>query len=317
MVKFPFSDDSPEFFKVFLPYTSSHQMSIPQAFTMHFNGGIPKKAILFDNTKKPWHVTLEQTDGRLCFNNGWQSFASDHSLQFGNFLVFKYNRNSAFEVKIFSGKTGCKKGETVAIDHNTTPFVDLEEEDYKAEKTCKIPTSVGKRKHSEIGLMKTEEPGSSSKASGQHELPRAVETNLDEPNIPKVARLHELPRTVETKLEEQNIPEVEGFVAPKNPYVVVVAFARHMLYSVHLHQSKVKSFKIRFKKTTVIRDQNGNPWPMKVYFKGDGRIAIGSGWSNFRKKNNLHEGDQCAFDFIIGRDDLCDEIHVTILCGNA
>jgi hypothetical protein len=63
-------------------------------------------------------------------------------------------------------------------------------------------------------------------------LPRAVETNLDEPNLPKVAGLHELPRTVETKLEEQNIPEVAGFVAAKNPYVTVVAFAKHMKYNV-------------------------------------------------------------------------------------
>jgi hypothetical protein len=116
--------------------------SIPQAFIRHFNGGIPKKAILFDNTKKPWPVTLEQTDGRLCFNKGWRSFATDHSLEFGDFLVFKYNRNSMFEVKIFSGKTGCKKAE----------------QDYKPEK--KTPTCVGKRKHSETGPMKTEEPGS-------------------------------------------------------------------------------------------------------------------------------------------------------------
>lgn len=86
-----------------------------------------------------------------------------------------------------------------------------------------------------------------------------------------------------------------------------------------MRQSEVKSFKIRFKKTTVIRDQDGNPWPMKVHFRGDndGRICIGAGWSDFRKKNNLQKGDQCAFDFIIGRDDLCNEIHVKILRRNA
>jgi hypothetical protein len=132
--------------------------SIPPAFIRHFNGAIPKKAILFDHTKKPWQVTLEQTEGRLCFKNGWQCFASDHSLELGDFLVFKYNRNSSFEVKIFS-KYGCKKGETVAID-KTIPFVDLEQ-DSKPEETCRRPpTFVGKRKHSEIGIKKNEEPGS-------------------------------------------------------------------------------------------------------------------------------------------------------------
>jgi hypothetical protein len=85
-----------------------------------------------------------------------------------------------------------------------------------------------------------------------------------------------------------------------------------------LHHSEVKSFKIRFEEETVIRDQDGNPWQMKVYFReNDGRIYIGAGWSEFRKKKNLQKGDQCAFGFIIGRDDLCDEIHVKILRGNA
>jgi hypothetical protein len=134
--------------------------SIPQTFIRHFNGAIPKKATLFDHTKKRWRVTLERTDGRLCFNNGWQGFATDHSLQFGDFLVFKYNRKSWFEVKIFD-KTGCKKGEEAVAPDKTIPFVELEEEeDSKPEKTCRKHTSAGKRKYSEIGLKKNEEPGS-------------------------------------------------------------------------------------------------------------------------------------------------------------
>jgi hypothetical protein len=131
--------------------------AIPQAFIRHFNGAIPKKTILFDHTKKPWHVTLEQTDGRLCFKNGWQCFASDHSLKFGDFLVFKYNSNSSFEVKIFDN-TGCKKGETVAIE-KTIPIVDLEQ-DSEPEKNCRRLTCAGKRKLSEIGFKKNEEAGS-------------------------------------------------------------------------------------------------------------------------------------------------------------
>ncbi|XP_059444245.1 putative B3 domain-containing protein At5g66980 isoform X2 [Corylus avellana] len=296
MVNFSSSDDSPEFFKVFLPYTSSHQISIPQVFIKHFNGAIPKKATLFDHTKKRWHVSLEQTDGRLCFTNGWQSFASHHSLQFGDFLVFKYNRKSWFEVKIFS-KTGCKKGEeAVAPPDKTFPFVDLKEEDSELEKTCRKLTCASKRKHSEIGLKKNEEPGSSSKA-GLHKSRRTVETNQDEPNIPRVGR----------------------FVAPKNPYFVV-AIAKHMRYGLRLQRSLVQAFNIRLRENVVIRDQNRknrNPWPVKIIFMSDGRIAIGTGWSHFRKKNNIQVGDQCVFEFVIGRGNICNEMHVQILRGNA
>ncbi|XP_059444439.1 putative B3 domain-containing protein At5g66980 isoform X2 [Corylus avellana] len=274
MVKFSSSDDSPEFFKVFLPYTSSHQISIPPAFIRHFNGAIPKKAILFDHTKKPWNVTLEQTEGLLCFKNGWQCFASDHSLEFGDFLVFKYNRNSSFEVKIFS-KTGCKKGETVALD-KTIPSVDLEQ-DSKPEKTFRRPICVGKRKHSEIVLKKNEEAGSSK--AGQHKSRRTVETNL----------------------EKQKIPKVGQFVAPKNPYFVV-AFANHMQYTLNIHRSVIQAFNIRLKENMVIRDQNRNKWPVKISFRSDGRISLGSGWSDFGKKNNLQiKEPSSALGFAEGR----------------
>ena len=60
-------------------------------------------------------------------------------------------------MKIF-GTTGCKKGETVALD-KSIPSVDLEQ-DSEPEKTFRRSICVGKRKHSDIGLKKNEEAGS-------------------------------------------------------------------------------------------------------------------------------------------------------------
>jgi hypothetical protein len=67
----------------------------------------------------------------------------------------------------------------------------------------------------------------------------------------------------------------------------------------------------------VIRDQNRNSWPVKINFVSDGRIAIGTGWSTFRMKNNIKVRDQCVFEFVIGRGNTCNEMHVQILRGNA
>lgn len=127
--------------------------SIPPAFIKHFNGTIPKKAILIDHAGKSWPVGLEQIDDRVCFKYGWQRFASDHSMEFGDFLIFKYNKSYLFEVKIFS-KTGCKKDESVAIE-NTMPIVNLEE-DSEADQTCSPRTHAGNPKHSHIGTKKKE-----------------------------------------------------------------------------------------------------------------------------------------------------------------
>ncbi|XP_031278124.1 putative B3 domain-containing protein At5g66980 [Pistacia vera] len=66
---------------------------------------------------------MEYADNRVYFANGGQQFVKDNSLVFGDFLVFQYNGDNGFNVKIF-GKSGCEKNET-------GPYVgiDIEEEE--------------------------------------------------------------------------------------------------------------------------------------------------------------------------------------------
>jgi hypothetical protein len=79
----------------------------------------------------------------------------------------------------------------------------------------------------------------------------------------------------------------------------------------------IQAFNIRLKENIVIRDQNRNSWPVKISFRNDGRISLGTGWSDFGKKNNLQVRDQCVFEFVIGKGNICSEMHVQILRGKA
>lgn len=85
----------------------------------------------------------------------------------------------------------------------------------------------------------------------------------------------------------------------------------------HFQNSVINAFKIIFNGSLVIRDRNGNPWPVKVCSRNDGRFAISTGWSDLAKKNNLRVGDQCVFEFVLGRENLCNEMHLQILRGTA
>jgi hypothetical protein len=78
----------------------------------------------------------------------------------------------------------------------------------------------------------------------------------------------------------------------------------------------VQAFKIVLKPEMVLRDQNGKSWPVKIIFKNDGRIAIGSGWSYFAK-SNVKPTDQCVFEFLLQSGNICEEIRVHVLRGNA
>lgn len=277
-----FSDDCPEFFKIFLSSASSQQLSIPPDFVKHFNGTIPEKVDLIDHATECWCVRLEETDGRVWFTNGWQCFASDHYLSCGDFLIFKYNRGLSFEVKIFSVR-GCRKEETVAIG-KTTQEVKLEQ-DSKAEQTC------SKQKHSDVGLKKNE--ADSSKAH-RHKSQKTGKANLEENRTPEV---------------------VSRLVASKTPHFVL-RISHCTLVTAYIHKSVVQAFKIELKPKVVIRDQNGKSWPVKIIFKTDGRIAIGTGWSNFAR-SSVKARDQCVFEFVLQSGNTCKEIRVYVLRGSA
>lgn len=85
---------------------------IPPAFIDILEKPLPKEALLLDEIGWSWSVEIKTEDTeerfRVLFKKGWESFAKDQSLEFGDFLVFSYDGVSRFSVTIFA-KDGCKK----------------------------------------------------------------------------------------------------------------------------------------------------------------------------------------------------------------
>ncbi|KAF3968363.1 hypothetical protein CMV_007738 [Castanea mollissima] len=289
--------------------------SIPQAFIKYFNGTIPKRAILKDQTGKSWRVGLEQTNRRLCFNSGWHCFASDHSLEFGDFLIFKFNRSSLFEVKIFS-KTGCKKEQAAPIG-KPIPFVNLEE-DSKTELTCSRPTRFGKRKRSEVGLKKIEAGGSSE--ASRHKLKRTTGTNLTK--TPHFDRMRQIGVTVDTIWLKAKVPkEMQNLTAnggsraletasafkSGNPFFMVIMQPSYVFGRCNLHIPHTFAKKYLEEKCldVFLRVPEGIAWPVKYIFRTVGTHLIAeltSGWRAFSRDNKLEVCDVCIFEFIKGID---------------
>ncbi|KAG2316958.1 hypothetical protein Bca52824_020080 [Brassica carinata] len=99
-----------EFFKVYLPEFSSRNWHvIPPAFVNILEKLLPNQVGLLDEIGRLWKVETktEEGVGDVVFKKGWEKFANDHSLEFGDFLVFSYDGVSRFSVKIFD-KNGCK-----------------------------------------------------------------------------------------------------------------------------------------------------------------------------------------------------------------
>lgn len=48
-----------------------------------------------------WTVGLIKEEGALYFGGGWPKFVEDHSIQTGDFLVFQYDGEAGFKVRVF------------------------------------------------------------------------------------------------------------------------------------------------------------------------------------------------------------------------
>ncbi|KAK3195619.1 hypothetical protein Dsin_026929 [Dipteronia sinensis] len=116
----------PDFFKVHLPGQGSERLLIPDSFVTSCNRRLPKNAVLSNYIGSSWHVILDCIDGRVFFLNGWQKFVKDNSIKFGDFLIFSYDGQRGFSVKIL-GISGCEKLESSAKGTSYMNEVKLEE----------------------------------------------------------------------------------------------------------------------------------------------------------------------------------------------
>jgi hypothetical protein len=74
---------------------------MPRKFVQKYGEGLTKMMCLKTPNGEKWKLNLVKSDGKIWFEKGWKEFVEYHSLAQGHLIVFKYERNSHFEVQIF------------------------------------------------------------------------------------------------------------------------------------------------------------------------------------------------------------------------
>ncbi|MED6181283.1 hypothetical protein PIB30_018018 [Stylosanthes scabra] len=264
-----------EFFKVYLPQTSSTHLRIPKAFSAKFiNRKIARKVAVVDHEGNSWDVELKKMeDGLLVFKNGWQDFARDKCLEQADFLVFEYDGKSKFHVKIFS-KSGCRK-EAANCSRKLDPIVisdDDEDSDHQNSKRKQrklSPTSVlivNEKPHSKKGTTVGKSKGAKreSKASG----------------------------------------------LVKDPHFVI-PMSHWRMYKIEIPRRVMNELNIKLKSGIKLRDENDKLWPVKITTTG-GRLYLADGWSRFWKAKSIEEGNVCDFKFVVGKANSAEELLVRV-----
>lgn len=85
----------------------SARIKIPEKFTKGHGGNLAETVTLKLRNGDIWQVDLINSNGAICFDNGWMEFAEHYNLRFGHLLLFNYEGFSIFRVFIFD-PSGCE-----------------------------------------------------------------------------------------------------------------------------------------------------------------------------------------------------------------
>ncbi|KAK7321719.1 hypothetical protein VNO77_32607 [Canavalia gladiata] len=96
-------------FAQFLRTGYDQHLAIPKAFSDNLKKKLPENVSLKGPNGIVWSVGLITRNDTLYFTHGWQQFVKDQFLKENDFLVFKYNGESQFDVLIFDGGSFCEK----------------------------------------------------------------------------------------------------------------------------------------------------------------------------------------------------------------
>uniref|UniRef100_A0A8I6WEQ5 TF-B3 domain-containing protein n=1 Tax=Hordeum vulgare subsp. vulgare TaxID=112509 RepID=A0A8I6WEQ5_HORVV len=100
-----------EFFTIILEKSSSRQV-LPDNFVKMLDGHQPqnmKPRQAGNGLRKLWDVEVVfDTDGSMYLDRGWNQFVRAYDLRHGYFLVFRYDGNATFAVKVFD-TTMCRR----------------------------------------------------------------------------------------------------------------------------------------------------------------------------------------------------------------
>ncbi|KAF1870182.1 hypothetical protein Lal_00017763 [Lupinus albus] len=271
-----------QFFKVFLPQTSSTQLRIPRAFNKFMNGITTSEVTLMDHDNNSWDIDMARIEDTFIFKNGWQRFAKEKCLEEGEFLVFEYDGYSTFYVKIFS-KTGCRKE-----FQNSNKIVPIPILDEGCDQICKENKRGRKRKYPSIDLQINQKSN-----SGPSKVDKKSKSTR--PNVEGY---------------KKNSTDSAKCAPPNNPNFIVHFSSIRKLSRVEIHKTIMKKWNMKLRSTLSLKNENGKVWLVRVSTTLNGRNYLDTGLSDFVKSNNITKGNQCEFEFVIGQGNVVNEILV-------
>ncbi|KAM0901080.1 hypothetical protein ACQ4PT_020219 [Festuca glaucescens] len=298
----------PQFLKVLFA-EFMEKMPIPAKFMRRHLAAEPgiRRATLVSPLKKFWHVDVVR-DGHggeedVYFAGGWAEFVRANGLEDENFLVFRYEGNMVFTVKVFE-TSGCIKDYSVDVAGAGTSTVaaTLEHTAPKKRSGTGCGSQNTSKTHSGMNANKTRKI-SERKLTGDGDIPSKkqcrshrilMEDNGDEQDITAEKNTQADTHSdsgIATEAKESDYTSIL-------PVYSKVATPCNIRYSyMNIGKKFCNANGITSNRLMILKDSGGRSWPVKLTLMSD-QVRMKAGWSHFSSHHGIKVGDICVFHLV-------------------
>ncbi|KAJ3698220.1 hypothetical protein LUZ61_001925 [Rhynchospora tenuis] len=270
----------PHFFKFLFPSLSAN-LRIPSKFHRHLPSELQKAAALLCPHHSVWYVEVCQIGPDIFFERGWPEFMKAHDMHIGYFLLFQYNGNMNFEVKVFD-TTCCLKD--YSLKHCTSavpPYIEIEDSSTN-ENPAVSDTSDG------CNLSNSSDKEKEVLEKDQRVVHMDVQSK----------------KPLKTAQNATGFAQFEKILTPSMVQMDIIHVPRKFCV-----KNDLVSNRTIFLKRKLEGDGKVDPREWRVgFFFGPKECRIRNGWRTFSKENSLRIGDRCIFK-LVSKDVLLVEAH--------
>ncbi|XP_052288120.1 B3 domain-containing transcription factor VRN1-like isoform X2 [Citrus sinensis] len=312
--------------------TSHFFKRIPRKFVKRFGDELSAVATLNVPNGRVWQVGLRKDGRKIWLQDGWDNFAEYHSIAVGYFLVFKYAKNSTFDVLVFDmtaceidypydyEETESEEGDEMETENSVEILSFTKMNTPPVQENQVKPGSKPEKK--KIGGIKLETATNSREKKrcpthgNEHgKLKKAAyhEVETDSSDGDQVFDEHELLASLEemgifmseghrylSVEERQSLVTAVRLFKPQNPSFVDILRSKKRYSYMYVPSKFSKKHLIRGTRSIKLQDSDGKEWPAQLTWSSG--CGIKGGWPAFSKYKNLKQGHVCVFELIKAKD---------------
>ncbi|XP_039121997.1 B3 domain-containing protein Os01g0723500-like [Dioscorea cayenensis subsp. rotundata] len=304
---------NPHFFKVLLG-DFSQRLGIPVEFLKHISTATSERVTLKGPSGRCWNAELNKSRKGTFLCGGWADFAEDHALREYEFLVFRYDGDFCFTVKIF-GVNACEREDLFkVIQRKRLKLCEIKD---KSRRLVESSLDVGRVFNSQaikkevqsdhVSVLVPDADGGNCLEHSETLKDVKIKSECDYlpiKIIPSSKKVYKRScfrkRQLVIHEERSEAQEAANSFTSKFPFTTVKLCQYHISkpYVMRLPRTFSLAHLPRNKSVLILKDPNMKSWEVTHIPRKVDLDRLSGGWPAFCHGNDLKIGDLCVFELV-------------------